>query len=96
MLGWYHISIEPLIETVQVAICLMSVSDDVKIGKMQDGVVYRGISPDILMIDRKGRLQVSAHVVSISQFGLRIIHAVGALIVKFCGSGNVNMSLSVH
>ena len=25
---------------------------------MQDGVVYRGISPDVLMIDRKGRLQV--------------------------------------
>lgn len=25
---------------------------------MQDGVVYRGISPDVLMVDRKGRIQV--------------------------------------
>jgi hypothetical protein len=36
-------------------------SDDFfKTGKVQDGVVYRGISPDVLMIDRRGRLQVGS------------------------------------
>jgi len=25
---------------------------------MQDGVVYRGISPDVLMVDQRGRIQV--------------------------------------
>jgi len=42
---------------------------------MQDGVVYRGISPDVLMIDRKGRLQVgSVGAVAIFWRGLFSLH----------------------
>jgi hypothetical protein len=29
------------------------------VGMLQDGVVYHGISPDILMLDRKGQVKVS-------------------------------------
>lgn len=43
---------------------------------VQDGVVYRGISPDVLVIDRKGRLQVglSRHVGSSVAYVWFVVH----------------------